>query len=100
MTTPVREMEAAPMTPERWRAVDAVLQAALVREPALRDAFINEACAGDDGLRREVESLLAAHARAGDDFLERSPAVALGAPVATIPLAERLATGYAGSLLR
>src|SRR5882672_7570895 len=34
---------------------------ALEREPAGRATFISEACAGDDELRREVESLLAAH---------------------------------------
>jgi tetratricopeptide (TPR) repeat protein len=61
------------MTPERWAAVDAVLQAALERAPADRSAFLARECAGDAELRREVESLLAAGAKA-DDFLER-PAV-------------------------
>jgi serine/threonine-protein kinase len=52
------------------------------------------ACAGDDDLRREVESLLGAHDRA-TDFLERPAAEALGAPVAA-PLTERLARALAG----
>ena len=59
------------MTPERWAVVDAVLQAALECKPTERTAFVAQACAGDAELRREVESLLAAGAAAGD-FLERS----------------------------
>src|SRR3954447_7256169 len=62
-----------PMTPERWAAVDAVLQAALERAPGDRNAFLARECVGDAELRREVESLLAAGAMV-DDFLER-PAV-------------------------
>ena len=46
------------MTPERWRQVEAVLQAALERGPAERAALLDSACAGDPGLRKEVESLL------------------------------------------
>jgi hypothetical protein len=60
-------------TPERWRAVEAVLQGALACEPALRDAFVAQACAGDEELQREVASLLAAHDRA-DEFLEQPAA--------------------------
>ena len=48
------------MTPERWRQVEAVLQAALEREPAERAALLDSACAGDPDLRQEVESLLEA----------------------------------------
>jgi serine/threonine protein kinase len=46
------------MTPERWRQIDRVLQAALARRPDERPAFLADACAGDDELRAEVESLL------------------------------------------
>src|SRR5687768_4167291 len=47
------------MTPERWRQVEAVLNAALEREPEERAALLDSACAGDRRLRDEVESLLA-----------------------------------------
>ena len=52
------------MNPERWRQVDQLFQAALERAPEERPAFINEACGGDDSLRREVEVLLAADGEA------------------------------------
>jgi serine/threonine-protein kinase len=62
-----------PLTPDRWSAVDAVLQGALARTPPERGTYLAEACAGDVALRREVESLLAV-AVSADDFLER-PAI-------------------------
>ena len=46
-------------TPERWHEIDRIFAAALEREPATRAAFLDEACAGDEQLRREVDSLLA-----------------------------------------
>src|SRR5262245_19095917 len=64
------------MTPERWRQVDQLLQAALSRPLAERAAFLAEACAGDEDLRREVSSLLPFHltSHQDDDFLEALPA--------------------------
>jgi eukaryotic-like serine/threonine-protein kinase len=46
------------MTPERWREIDRVLQAALEREPRERVAFLDEACSRDEDLRQEVEYLI------------------------------------------
>ncbi|MCP9493271.1 MAG: protein kinase [Pyrinomonadaceae bacterium MAG19_C2-C3] len=49
------------MTPERWQHIKEVFNRALaVEEPAARLAFLDEVCAGDDDLRREVESLIKA----------------------------------------
>ncbi len=100
MTTPAREGReigpSRPMTPERWRAVDAVLRAALACDPARRDGFVADACAGDEELRREVASRLAAHDPAADDFLERPAVGGLDATVTRRPLAERLAQALAG----
>jgi serine/threonine-protein kinase len=48
------------MTPERWRRIEAVYHAALECDPGQqRQAYLADACAGDEDLRREVESLLA-----------------------------------------
>ena len=46
------------MTPERWAAVERLYHAALGRDASERGGFLAEACAGDDALRGEVESLL------------------------------------------
>lgn len=46
-------------TPTRWQEIDRIFAAALEREPAARAAFLDKACAGDEELRKEVESLLA-----------------------------------------
>jgi serine/threonine-protein kinase len=50
---------------ERWRRIEELLAAALDREPAARARFLDAACAGDTDIRREVDSLLAAHERSG-----------------------------------
>lgn len=54
------------MTPDQWRRIDAIFEAALERAPSERQAFLDEACNGDSVLRANVESLLAADA----EFLE------------------------------
>lgn len=48
------------MKVERWQKVDELLEAALEREASERSDFLKQGCAGDEDLRREVESLLAA----------------------------------------
>jgi serine/threonine-protein kinase len=55
---------------KRWRRVKDVFGGALERPAEARAAFLGAACGGDDGLRREVESLLDARQAAGD-FLSR-----------------------------
>jgi hypothetical protein len=50
------------MTPERYRRVVEIFEAASVRSPEARRAFLAETCADDD-LYREVEAMLAADAR-------------------------------------
>ncbi len=46
-------------TPQRWQEIDRIFADALECEPAERAAFLEEACGGDEELRKEVESLLA-----------------------------------------
>ena len=58
-----------------WDRTREIFQAALDKSPAEREAFVRTACDSDETLRREVSSLLAAHAAAGG-FLE-VPAVRL-----------------------
>jgi hypothetical protein len=47
------------MEPDRWEQIERLYHAALEREPDAREAFLDEACAGDEDLRREVAGLLA-----------------------------------------
>ena len=53
------------MTPDNWRQITEIFHAALARDPQGRDGFLSEACGADPALRREVESLMAAHREAG-----------------------------------
>jgi len=53
------------MTPERYQQIGNLLERALEIEPEGRSAFLDEACAGDPELRREVESLIASDEQAG-----------------------------------
>lgn len=46
------------MTPERWQQVDEIFQAAIELDLAERVSFLETSCAGDEELRREVESLI------------------------------------------
>ncbi len=57
------------MDPKLWERIEAICFAALERPPADRAAFLEEACAGEPELRREVESLLE-QVEADPDFLE------------------------------
>ena len=54
------------MTPEQYQRVGQLYHAVLDLPRENRSSFLDGACAGDDELRREVESLLRAHDNAGD----------------------------------
>src|SRR4029077_3400733 len=61
------------MTAERWEQIKGVLHQAMQRPPEQRAVFLDQACAGDSSLRREVESLLAADDQARSSFLQAPP---------------------------
>ncbi len=65
------------MKPERWQQVMQIYQAALDTGPDRREAFLKKACAGDNSLQKEVESLLASNPEL-KDFME-FPAMELAA---------------------
>ena len=58
------------MKTERWQQIETVLQDALDRAPGDRASFIANACAGDEELRSEATTLIAAYEQAGD-FIEQ-----------------------------
>ena len=43
------------LTPERWQHVARIYELAVDQDPATRDAFLSDACAGDEALRSEVD---------------------------------------------
>ena len=57
--------------------MDQIFHAAVERPPSERAAFLDEACAGDQSLHKQIEELLAAHDEAGS-FIEQ-PAIAVEA---------------------
>ena len=61
------------MDTNRWEKVRGLFGAALDVPPDKRERFLDNACAGDDELRREIESLLASSDDAGS-FMEH-PAI-------------------------
>ncbi len=63
------------MTPERWQLVKRILEEVLELSTSSRSAHLAAACAGDEELRRDVESFLASEP--SDEFLEHP---ALGHP--------------------
>ena len=65
------------MQSERWRKVEEVYHSSLECDEEQRPSFVAAACAGDELLRREIESLLAHHARA-QSFME-TPALDVAA---------------------
>lgn len=66
-------------SPDRWRRIEEICQAAIERPPGDRVEFVREACKDDDQMRHDVESILANLSRA-DVFLEQ-PIAAVAAEV-------------------
>ena len=59
------------MNSDRWKQIEDVLQSALDRPLEERDAFLRDACAGDQALEHEVRTLLIMENPAAEHFLER-----------------------------
>jgi serine/threonine protein kinase len=57
------------MKAERWKQITDLFQSAVERAPEERATFLDKACHGDEGLRRELESLLTSSEQA-ENFIE------------------------------
>lgn len=71
------------MDAERWRRVERLLDAVLRREQPEWEHVLDERCAGDAGLRREVGVLLS-RVTAARHFLDERPAKAAAAALAAV----------------
>jgi serine/threonine protein kinase/Tol biopolymer transport system component len=82
------------MTPERWKRTEALYHEARARPPADRAAFLAGACADDETMRHDVQSLL--DESASDDGFLDEPALALPAHLTNdlAPMAGRALGGY------
>ena len=69
------------MNVDRMRRIEAVLDAALTREPTEWPTLLDESCSGDPDLRREVEALLA-RLDTAKRFLESPPSAVAAALIA------------------
>ena len=70
------------MDAERWKQIDALLDAVFQLEPDKREAFLDNVCAGDESLRKELITFIAADDRARS-FLKGS---ALEQPKPSFPV--------------
>jgi TolB-like protein/tetratricopeptide (TPR) repeat protein/predicted Ser/Thr protein kinase len=91
------------VTPERSKEVKKVLAGALERAPGERHAYLDQACAEAD-LRREVESLIAAHDQTQSSFLAQ-PAIpakelAIGSRLGPYEILSRIGAGGMGDVYR
>ena len=85
------------MSDHRWQRIEAIFHQAAELAPEARPAFLSQACAGDESLRREVESLLAHESEDGSTF-----AGAAGIPqsIAHYRISGKLGEGGMGAVYR
>jgi Tol biopolymer transport system component len=79
------------MTPDRWQQVSRLFHEALGHDVESRGTFLAEKCAGDEDLRRDVESLLLARDRSPS---LSDPQVALAGLASTGTLLDRQLGSY------
>src|SRR6185437_5847547 len=91
-STEQRVVHSDPMDGERWRRVEEIYHQALDLNGPARAGFLQQACAGDDELRAEIESLIGFDSQA-DPLLEEPAWKALGNNAAAALRTPRLAEG-------
>jgi non-specific serine/threonine protein kinase len=97
------------MLTDRWHEIESLYHSAREQKPEARQAYLERACAGDDALRREVESLLG-HDELAASFLETDetqamaktpgPSVAAGERIGPYAVVEFLQKGGMGEVYK
>jgi eukaryotic-like serine/threonine-protein kinase len=88
---------------DRWGRVEAVLHEALSRPPQERAAYLDEACADDPEVRREVSSLLAQESGAQsflDEPVYAAPSIPIGQRIGVYRVDGRVGAGGMGEVYR
>ena len=83
----------------RWRHIEEVYQSASELPVGERDAYLRDACRGDEDLRREVESLLA-QASHGTPLDRPAWELAAGARLGPYELLEPIGQGGMGTVFK
>ncbi len=98
------------LTQERWRQIKGIFQAAVELDPSERDAFLEQACSGDESLRLRVTSLLSsdeqewellekpAFEAAAGLLAEDRPALSVGQQLGHYRILDLLGTGGMGEV--
>jgi eukaryotic-like serine/threonine-protein kinase len=82
------------MSDSRWQRVEEIFHQAAELAPEARPAFLDQACAGDESLRTEIESLLAHDAEAGSTLAKPVANASGGAVTAVEDLSGRTIGPY------
>lgn len=98
------------LTQERWQQIKGVFQAAVEIDPSEQDAFLEQACSGDEALRIRVKSLLSsdeqdwglletpAFEAVAGLFAEDRPALSIGHNLGHYKVLDLLGTGGMGEV--
>jgi Tol biopolymer transport system component/predicted Ser/Thr protein kinase len=82
------------MSDSRWQRIEEIFHQAAELAPKARPAFLDQACAGDEALRKEIETLLAHDAEEGGTLAKAVAEAGVGAGIMDEDLSGRAIGPY------